>query len=61
MTDEHADCMPFVLRELPNGTLDLSVCWDQRNVRQIAKTLREVADGLDELPEDHSGVGVKPL
>lgn len=45
----------------PTGVVDLSVCWDSTNVREIAKELREVADGLDELPEDYEAMGVMPL
>lgn len=51
----------FVLTMFPTGVVDLSVCWDSTNVREIAKELREVADGLDELPEDYEAMGVMPL
>lgn len=51
----------FVVTYYPNGVCDLSVCWDSTNVREIATELRAIADGLDELPEDHEAKGVAPL
>jgi hypothetical protein len=51
----------FVLRLFPDGTVDLSVCWDSTNVRDIAKELRQVAAQLDNLPDDADAIGVMPL
>lgn len=51
----------FVLTKYPDGTADLSVCWNSTNVRDMAKELREVAAALDELPEDSQAVGGAPL
>lgn len=51
----------FVVTVFPNGVVDLSVCWDSTNVREIANELRQIAEGLDKLPEDHEARGVMPL
>lgn len=51
----------FILRVWPDGTTDLSVCWDQTEVREIAKKLRQIAAALDVMPADTNGIGVQPL
>jgi hypothetical protein len=51
----------FVLKAYPGGVIDLAVCWDSTNIREISEELRQVADRLDELPEDTEAVGVRPL
>lgn len=51
----------FVVTMLPNGICDLAACWDSTDVRKISKDLRELADTLDEMPEDYQAVGVRPL
>jgi hypothetical protein len=56
-----ADHPEFVLTMYPQGITDLSACWDSTNIRKIAQDLREIADGLDELPADYEGRGVPPL
>lgn len=63
MTHDHTDTRheEFVLRVWPDGIVDLSVCWDQTNVREIANDLRKVAASLDSMPEDTNGIGVQPL
>lgn len=58
---EHLNCDKYVIRKLASGHIDLSVCWDQANIRDIAAELREIADSLDEMPADTTGIGVKPL
>lgn len=58
---EHPAHDAFVLRGMPSGVIDLSVCWDQTDVRTIAGALRWVARELDALPEDFSAEGIAPL
>jgi hypothetical protein len=58
---DHTNCSKFYLEEMPGGNIYMKACWDQTNVREIAKVLRKVADGLDEMPEDTHGPGVKPV
>lgn len=37
------------------------MCWDQIDVPEVAKALREAADRLDELPPGFTAEGVAPL
>lgn len=55
------NCPRYVLTARSGGIIELDVCWNQANVRQIAQELRELATGLDTLPEGTEGPGVVPL
>lgn len=51
------DCPVFMVTAHPGGRVDVEVCWDQIDAAGVARSLRQIADGLDKVPPGTKATG----